>query len=191
MNLASVVPLEEGPGRSVAARFELKAGESASFVLQQLEEGEGPREAPEAGRVSRLLQATLDYWRRWISKSTYRGRWRDMVNRSTLALKLMIYEPTGALVTAPTMGLPQTIGGAQNWDYRYTWLRDAAFTMFVLLRIGFRDEAHKFMGWLQERCHGSGGLLQPIYGIDGRKELRRRRAPPPLRLPWLSTRTGG
>src|SRR3712207_5418822 len=118
-----------------------------------------------------LLQRTMDYWRRWVAKSAYRGRWRDMVNRSTLALKLMTYEPTGALVTAPTMGLPQTIGGAQNWDYRYTWLRDAAFTMFVLLRIGFKDEAHKFMGWLQQRCQGSGGLLQPLYGIDGSKDI--------------------
>jgi GH15 family glucan-1,4-alpha-glucosidase len=69
------------------------------------------------------------------------------------------------------MGLPQTIGGAQNRDYRYTWLRDAAFTMFVLLRIGFKDEAHRFMGWLQQRCQGSGGLLNPLYGLDGRKEV--------------------
>jgi GH15 family glucan-1,4-alpha-glucosidase len=171
LNLASEVPLEEGPGRSVRGRFELKAGESASFVLQQLEEGEGPREALKRAECQDLLQRTMDYWRRWVAKSAYRGRWRDMVNRSTLALKLMTYEPTGALVTAPTMGLPQTIGGAQNWDYRYTWLRDAAFTMFVLLRIGFKDEAHKFMGWLQQRCQGSGGLLQPLYGIDGRKDI--------------------
>src|ERR671916_420780 len=171
LNLASEVPLEEGPGRSVRGRFELKAGESASFVLQQLEEGEEPREALKRAECQDLLQRTMDYWRRWIARSAYRGRWRDMVNRSTLALKLMTYEPTGALVTAPTMGLPQTIGGTQNRDYRYTWLRDAAFTMFVLLRIGFKDEAHRFMGWLQQRCQGSGGLLQPLYGIDGRKDI--------------------
>jgi GH15 family glucan-1,4-alpha-glucosidase len=171
LNLASDVPLEEGPGRSVRGRFELKTGESASFVLQLLEEGEGPREVLKRAECQDLLQQTMDYWRRWIAGSTYRGRWRDMVNRSTLALKLMTYEPTGALVTAPTMGLPQTIGGAQNRDYRYTWLRDAAFTMFVLLRIGFKDEAHRFMGWLQQRCQGSGGLLNPLYGLDGRKEV--------------------
>jgi GH15 family glucan-1,4-alpha-glucosidase len=173
LNLASVVPLKEGPNRSALARFELKAGESASFVLQQLDEGEGPREAPNRTECQELLQSTLDFWRRWISKSTYGGRWREIVNRSALALKLMIYDPTGALVAAPTMALPQSVGRAYNWDYRYTWLRDAAFAMFVLVRIGFRDEAHKFMGWLQERCHGSGGLLQPIYGIDGRTELDR------------------
>ena len=171
LNLASEMPLEEGPGRSVRGRFELKAGESASFVLQLLEEGEGPREVLKRAECQDLLQQTMDYWRRWIARSAYRGRWRDIVNRSTLALKLMTYEPTGALVTAPTMGLPQTIGGAQNRDYRYTWLRDAAFTMFVLLRIGFKDEAHTFMGWLQQRCQGSGGLLNPLYGLDGRKEV--------------------
>ena len=171
LNLASVVPLKEGPNRSAVARFGLKEGESASFVLQQLDEREEPREAPKRTECQELLQGTLDYWRRWISKSTYRGRWREIVNRSALALKLMIYDPTGALVAAPTMALPQTMERAYNWDYRYTWLREAAFAMFVLIRIGFRDEAHKFMGWLQERCHGSGGLLQPIYGIDGRTEL--------------------
>jgi GH15 family glucan-1,4-alpha-glucosidase len=172
LNLASVVPLKEGPSHSAVARFELKEGESASFVLRLLGKGEEPGEALERTECQRLLQGTLDYWRRWISKSTYRGRWREIVNRSALALKLMIYEPTGALVAAPTMALPQTMERAYNWDYRYTWLRDAAFAMFVLIRIGFRDEAHKFMEWLQERCHGSGGLLQPIYGIDGKTELR-------------------
>jgi GH15 family glucan-1,4-alpha-glucosidase len=172
LNLASVVPLEEGPSRGAIARFELKEGESASFVLHTLEEGEEPRQAPKRVECQGLVQGTIDYWRRWISKSAYRGRWRDVVNRSALALKLMIYDPTGALVAAPTMGLPRILGRAHNWDYRYTWLRDAAFAMFVLIRIGFRDEAHKFMGWLQERCQGSGGMLQPLYGIDGRTELR-------------------
>jgi len=168
LNLASKVPLKEGPNRSAVARFELEEGESASFALQQLEEREEPREAPERTECQELLQGTLDYWREWISKSTYRGRWREIVNRSALALKLMLYDPTGALVAAPTMALPQTLEGTYNWDYRYTWLREAAFAMFVLIRIGFRDEAHKFMDWLKERCHGTGGLLQPIYGIDGR-----------------------
>jgi GH15 family glucan-1,4-alpha-glucosidase len=172
LNLASVVPLKEGPNRSAVARFKLKEGESASFVLHKLDEDEEPREAPKRTECEELLQGTLAYWRRWISKSTYSGRWREIVNRSALALKLMIYDPTGALVAAPTMALPQTMERAYNWDYRYTWLRDAAFAMFVLIRIGFRDEAHKFMDWLQVRCHGSGGLLQPIFGIDGRTELR-------------------
>ena len=177
LNLASEVPLEEGAANGAFARFTLDEGESASFVLQQVEEGEGPREALKRAECQDLLQRTLDYWRRWVSKSVYRGRWRDMVNRSALALKLMVYDPTGALVTAPTMGLPQTIGGASNWDYRYTRMRDAAFTMFVLIRIGFRDEARKFMRWLQDRCHDSGGLLQPLYGVDGTTELREEELP--------------
>ena len=173
LSLASAVPLKEGPTHSAVARFELKEGESACFVLHLLAEGEEPMEALERTECQRLLQGTLDYWRQWISRSTYRGRWREIVNRSALALKLMIYHPTGALVAAPTMALPQTMERAYNWDYRYTWLRDAAFAMFVLIRIGFRDEAHKFMGWLRERCHGSGARLHPIYGIDGRTELDR------------------
>jgi GH15 family glucan-1,4-alpha-glucosidase len=168
LNLASLVPLNEGPSHSAVARFELKEGENVSFALLQLGEGEEPREAPERTECQRLLQGTLDYWRQWISKSTYRGRWREIVNRSALALKLMLYDPTGALVAAPTMALPRTMERPHNWDYRYTWLREAAFAMFVLIRIGFRDEAHKFMDWLQARSRGTGGMLQPIYGIDGR-----------------------
>jgi GH15 family glucan-1,4-alpha-glucosidase len=177
LNLAGEVPLEQGQANGAFARFTLEAGESASFILHQLEGDEGPREAIKRAECRDLLQRTLDYWRRWISKSNYHGRWRDMVNRSALVLKLMVYDPTGALVAAPTMGLPETIGGERNWDYRYTRLRDAAFTMFVLNRVGFEDEAHKFMGWLQERCQGSSGLLQPLYGIDGRAELREEELP--------------
>jgi GH15 family glucan-1,4-alpha-glucosidase len=171
LNLASDVPLREGPARNACARFDLIVGKSATFVLQQIKEGEGPREALKRAECQNLLYQTLNYWRRWVSKSTYRGRWRDIVNRSALALKLLVYEPTGALVAAPTMGLPQVIGGEHNRDYRYTWLRDAAFTMFVLNRIGLTDEAHKFMDWLRDRCKRSDGRLQPLYGIDGRTEL--------------------
>ncbi len=84
----------------------------------------------------------------------------------------MVYDPTGALVAAPTMGLPESVGGERNWDYRYTWMRDAALSLYALLRLGFEEEAHNFMGWLSERCQeGSDGLLQPLYGIDGRKQL--------------------
>ncbi|HEV3475930.1 MAG TPA: glycoside hydrolase family 15 protein, partial [Rubrobacteraceae bacterium] len=180
LNLTGEVPLSKGPARSASARFTLEAGESATFVLYQLEENEGPREALSEAEYRDLLHRTLEYWRRWISKSTYRGRWRDMVNRSALVLKLMVYDPTGALVAAPTMGLPERIGGERNWDYRYTRMRDAAFTMFVLTRVGFEEEAHKFMGWLQDRCQDSDGLLQPLYGIDGREEL------PEEELPHLS-----
>ncbi|MDQ3284141.1 MAG: DUF5911 domain-containing protein, partial [Actinomycetota bacterium] len=151
------VPLREGPYRNTLAQFALEEGEDAAFVLQQLKEGEGPEKVLSSAPFQDRLQGTLDYWRRWISGSTYRGRWREMVNRSALALKLMVYDPTGALVASPTMGLPETIGGERNWDYRYTWLRDAAFTLYALIRLGFNEEAHSFMGWVRDVCRNSEG----------------------------------
>ena len=177
LGLATRVPLREGPYRNALAQFALEEGEDAAFVLQQLKEGEGPEEVLSSAPFQDRLQGTLDYWRRWISGSTYRGRWREMVNRSALALKLMVYDPTGALVAAPTMGLPETIGGERNWDYRYTWLRDAAFTLYSLIRVGFNEEAHNFMGWLLDVCRNSDGKLQPLYGIDGRTEIHEEELP--------------
>jgi GH15 family glucan-1,4-alpha-glucosidase len=171
LGLATEVSLREGPDRNASARFTLAEGEAATFVLQQLKEGEGPGDVLSRTQFQERLQQTLDYWRRWISKSRYRGRWREMVNRSALALKLMVYEPTGALVAAPTMGLPETIGAERNWDYRYTWLRDAAFTLYALIELGFNEEAQNFMGWLEGICRNSAGRLQPLYGIDGSTDV--------------------
>ncbi|MDP8926142.1 MAG: glycoside hydrolase family 15 protein [Actinomycetota bacterium] len=171
LGLTTEASLREGPARNALARFTLAEGEGVTFVLQQLKEEEGPGKVLSRAQFQDRLQHTLDYWRRWISKSTYQGRWREMVNRSALVLKLMVYDPTGALVAAPTMGLPETIGGERNWDYRYTWLRDAAFTLYALIRVGFNEEAHNFMGWLGSICRNSKGRLQPLYGIDGKAEL--------------------
>jgi len=172
LGLVSGVPLGPGAGGAVRAKFALSAGEGTTFSLSELRPGEGLEAVPPGTACDGLLRQTLVYWRRWISRCTYEGRWREFVRRSALALKLMVYDPTGALVAAPTMGLPEWIGGERNWDYRYTWLRDAAFALYALMAVGFDDEAAAFMGWLQDRCHeDEDGLLQPLYGIDGRTEI--------------------
>jgi GH15 family glucan-1,4-alpha-glucosidase len=115
------------------------------------------------------------FWRHWLSASRYRGRWRETVNRSALTLKLLFYAPTGTIVAAPTTSLPEQIGGERNWDYRYVWIRDAAFCVYALLRLGFSGEAEAFMGFLAQhvtrRGSGQSGPLQIMYGIDGRTEL--------------------
>jgi GH15 family glucan-1,4-alpha-glucosidase len=158
----------------VSVRFTLAAGESHTFQLSRVAQDHIARPLPE--HVTReAFEATVAYWRSWLSRSRYRGRWREMVNRSALTLKLLTYAPTGALVAAPTTSLPEQIGGERNWDYRYTWIRDAAFSLYALLRLGFTEEAAAFMGWLTERTRdwqiGESGPLQIMYGIDGRKEL--------------------
>jgi GH15 family glucan-1,4-alpha-glucosidase len=121
-----------------------------------------------------LFESTVLFWREWLSQCNYSGRWREMVARSALVLKLLTFEPTGAIVAASTCSLPEEIGGMRNWDYRYTWIRDSAFTLYGLLRIGFTQEAAAFMDWLDKRSHEPGdalGPLQIVYGIDGRKDL--------------------
>ena len=172
LGLATDVPLREREREAAGARFTLGEGERATFVLAHLQEDEGPGEILSEVGFEELLSSTLHYWRRWLSQSTYQGRWREVVNRSSLVLKLMVYDPTGALVAAPTMGLPERMGGERNWDYRYTWLRDAALALYALIYVGFEDEARHFMSWLSDRCHeDSDGLLQPLYSIDGRTQI--------------------
>src|SRR5262249_39561754 len=108
-----------------------------------------------------------------IAHSTYQGRWREMVNRSALTLKLLVSQPYGSMVAAPTFGLPEQLGGQRNWDYRYTWIRDASFTLYALIRLGYTGEAAAFMKWIEARCQElePDGSLQIMYGIDGRHEL--------------------
>jgi GH15 family glucan-1,4-alpha-glucosidase len=119
--------------------------------------------------VESLLSDTLAYWQRWVRKSRYQGRYREMVERSALTLKLLVHQPTGALVAAATTSLPESIGGTRNWDYRFTWVRDAAFSIYALMRLGFTEEAGAFMAWLEDRCtEAPGGHgLQILYNIDG------------------------
>jgi GH15 family glucan-1,4-alpha-glucosidase len=172
LELASTVPLREDGGAAVA-EFTLDEDQTAVFVLRRCESEGSCRELLPENEALALFKATVDFWRGWLSQSTYRGRWREMVNRSALALKLLTFEPTGAIVAAPTCSLPEQVGGERNWDYRYTWIRDAAFTLYGLLRIGFTSEAAAFMGWLEARCHelAPDGSLQTMYGLEGGHEL--------------------
>jgi GH15 family glucan-1,4-alpha-glucosidase len=170
LGLSSPVRLERTE-RGAVAELTLKAGESATFSLEIADRvlfcGE-----PEARE---LFRSTIAYWLGWLRYCAYRGRWREMVHRSALTLKLLTYKPTGAIVAATTTSLPEQLGGERNWDYRYTWIRDAAFSLYGLLRLGFTEEAEAFMGWLTHRLEegrdGEGGPLQIMYGIDGRADL--------------------
>lgn len=159
-------------GGAATAEFTLSTGEHAAFVLESAgSSDDSPSRAPDF--VSTSFKDTLNYWQRWVGRSSYRGRWREMVNRSALTLKLLTSEQYGSIVAAPTFGLPEQIGGERNWDYRYTWIRDASFTLYALIRLGYTQEAAAFMRWIEARCEelNPDGSLQIVYGIDGKHDL--------------------
>jgi GH15 family glucan-1,4-alpha-glucosidase len=200
--LRSVFPAGARPPRedeevvdrtAYGATFELEAGQSAWFVFggwrvaDRVPDGAGDALA---ARCKGLFEETLRQWRRWLAKCTYRGCYREQVKRSALALKLMTFEPTGAVIAAPTASLPERIPGTRNWDYRFTFLRDAAFILDALMQIGFTDEADAFVTWLVGRitpippcwrpdivtippCYNcaDGRLMQPLYTIRGGTHL--------------------
>ncbi len=168
LGLATDIPLTQD-GLGVTADFTLQEGETAVFVLQAVESGAGCGLPIPPSKATELFKQTVIYWREWLSQCTYRGRWRETIERSALVLKLLTFEPTGAIIAAPTCSLPEEIGGERNWDYRYTWIRDASFTLYGLLRIGFTQEAAQFMNWIEQRCRdlNPDGSLQIMYGIDG------------------------
>ena len=142
-------------------------------MLERIARGEMPPAYSDAD-ITAEFEATVAFWRGWLQRSRYSGRWREMVHRSALTLKLLTYAPTGAIVAAPTTSLPECLGGERNWDYRYTWMRDAAFTLYALLTLGFSEEAAAFLQWLQGRfrqAEDERGPLQIMYGIDGREDL--------------------
>jgi GH15 family glucan-1,4-alpha-glucosidase len=150
----------------------MRAGQSGGVVLESM--GGQPRTVTPQ-QAHRLEEETQEFWRNWVHSSTYRGRWREMVSRSAITLKLMTYAPTGALVAAPTAALPEQVGGERNWDYRYTWIRDGSFSIYALLGLGYVDEAAAFGVWLrdrvQEQAGSDSGPLKIMYRVDGTSDL--------------------
>ena len=175
LRLRATVPLRarDGDGH---ADFTLRSGETASFILEDAAlPGASPAENTDY--VSDSFKQTMNYWVAWIGRAAYRGRWREIVDRSALTLKLMTSLHHGSIVAAPTFGLPERAGGRRNWDYRFTWIRDASFTLDALMRLGYREEAGAFMNWISQRVRtgaSRGRPLQVMYGLDGAKNLAER-----------------
>jgi GH15 family glucan-1,4-alpha-glucosidase len=160
-------------GDDVRGALTVRAGQAGGVMLESAADGPPRRMAPE--ELLGMFEETARFWRGWLAGSTYRGRWREMVNRSAITLKLMTYAPTGALVAAPTTGLPEQVGGERNWDYRFTWIRDASFSIHALLGLGFTKEAEAFGRWLgnraDEQAGQASGPLKIMYRIDGSADL--------------------
>ncbi|MYS24077.1 Glucoamylase (glucan-1,4-alpha-glucosidase), GH15 family [Streptomyces sp. DvalAA-14] len=170
-------------GDDARGLFTIEEGETVLFVLHTADPvdpaagdpGTADADGVDADAVDALFRATTSFWHGWLRQSTYSGRWREMVERSALTLKLLTHEPSGAVVAAPTLGLPESIGGERNWDYRYVWIRDAAFSLYALLRLGFTEEAKAFIQWLTACLHNAdetaNGPLRVLYSIDGHADL--------------------
>jgi GH15 family glucan-1,4-alpha-glucosidase len=172
LSLASSFPLVRD-GKDITSAFTVRAGEIGAFVI---ESGRAPRPARITTRLlDRWRKETQDWWRTWLSAATYQGRWREFVERSAITLKLMTYAPTGGIVAAPTTGLPEQIGGQRNWDYRFTWVRDASFSVHALLNLGFTEEARALRLWLRDRIEERAGTPGPplgvMYRVDGSSDL--------------------
>ena len=164
-------PGPDGAG-GLRGRLRLRAGERRWVVLTDSADPERARAALAPGNCAEELARTLDYWERWAASCTYRGPYREEVVRSALVLKLLTYEPTGAVVAAPTTSLPELIGGERNWDYRYTWLRDAALILYALMTVGYGEEASDFFEWLDRAAAaGAGRPPRILYTIDGGSDL--------------------
>jgi GH15 family glucan-1,4-alpha-glucosidase len=161
-------------GDGVKARFTLQEGHSVSFVFRDIPEDSTGTPSIEPKFIEDLQRSTERYWFNWISQSKYGGRWREVVSRSLLLLKLLTYEPTGAIVAAPTFSLPEDFGGGRNWDYRYSWVRDSSFTIYILLRMGFTQEAEAYMTFINSRLLDSRspeGALPIMFSIRGETDL--------------------
>jgi GH15 family glucan-1,4-alpha-glucosidase len=160
-------------GNDVRGALTVRAGQTGGVMLESAADGPPRTMAPE--ELLGLFEETARFWRGWLARSSYRGRWREQVDRSAITLKLLTYAPTGALVAAPTAGLPELAGGERNWDYRFTWIRDGSFSIHALLGLGFTEEAEAFMRWLSDRAEEqageASGPLKIMYRVDGSADL--------------------
>ena len=172
LSLRGTVPLEPH-GADARATWHARSGEVGGFVLESAAGDDLARIDP--NDVLDMFNATVRFWREWLGRSSYRGRWQEAVHRSAMTLKLMTYAPTGALVAAPTTSLPEQLGGERNWDYRFTWVRDGSFSVYALLGLGYTEEAAAFGRWLADRAgeHAGddSGPLRIMYRIDGSPDL--------------------
>ena len=166
--------LESGANDVLRGRLRVAAGDRVWVTLSYQSGTARVDPAPRGPAADAVLVETLAYWRRWSSGCTYEGPYHDLVRRSALTLKLLTFAPTGALVAAPTTSLPEEIGGARNWDYRYTWLRDSSLILSAFEGIGYHREATDFFGWVGDVCLQSGHDLKIMYRIDSSSELPER-----------------
>jgi GH15 family glucan-1,4-alpha-glucosidase len=167
-------PTVERAGDGLRATFTMREGESGRGAV--LESMGGPPQRLPTEELERLAKDTEAFWKNWLGRSTYTGRWREMVDRSAMTLKLMTYEPTGAPVAAATLGLPEQAGGERNWDYRFTWIRDGSLTTHALSNLGYLEEAARFGAWMRDRVTESTGAdgaspLKIMYRVDGSSDL--------------------
>ncbi len=178
MSLHSTVPMDID-GQDAVAEWVLKSGETASFAFGSVTKDElGPSDLLDPKSVQRVFQATIEYWRGWVGKATYKGRWREVVIRSALALKLLTSQEHGATIAAITFGLPEQIGGERNWDYRFSWLRDSAFTLYAMIRLGLSGEVKAYAQWMRARTSTlladeltEAGPLRVLYRANGSLDL--------------------
>lgn len=159
-------------GPDVTCAFSLKAGERVSFIFECRSCDNSSIEIAEEA-ICQEFKNTSAFWRNWVAQSNYKGRWREIVMRSALLLKLLTSQKHGSIVAAPTFGLPERLGGVRNWDYRYTWIRDAVFTLYAFMRLGYTEEARRFMSWLNDRIavDAKQGPLQIMYRANGDPNL--------------------
>jgi GH15 family glucan-1,4-alpha-glucosidase len=163
----------ERVGDGLRATFTMREGQSGAGVILESMGGEPRQLVPQD--LERLAEDTTAFWKGWLNRSTYNGRWRETVTRSAMTLKLLTYHPTGAPVAAATFGLPEQTGGERNWDYRFTWIRDGSLTMHALAQLGYLEEAAKFGAWLRDRTEehagDQSGPLKIMYRVDGSSDL--------------------